>query len=110
MATHRASKAEKEQRIAQIVRLISNGAVTSELVQFLCREAGVRTRQAHNYIKAARERIIADIDQDRKVVIAELMHTCLSVIKGGMKTGNYSVVLGAISNLRAMGGLDANPK
>jgi hypothetical protein len=106
MATHRATKVDKAQRIAQIVRLISNGAVTSELVRFATAEWQVNTRQAENYIAEARKVIIADINRDRSVVVAEMMHTCQTIIKKGMQGGNYNAVLGAMNRIAALGGLD----
>jgi hypothetical protein len=106
MATHRASKAEKEQRISQLVRLISNGAVTSELAQFASREWQVSNRQAHEYIAQARKVIIEDVNRDRSVVVAEMIHTCQTIIKKGMQGGNYNAVLGAMNRIAALGGLD----
>ncbi len=102
----RASKAEKEKRISQIVRLISNGAVTSELIRFATDEWQVSTRQAENYIAHARKVIVDDINQDRHIVIAEMMHTCHTIIKKGMQGGNYNAVLGAMNRIAALGGLD----
>jgi hypothetical protein len=110
MATHRASKVEKEQRIAQIVRLISNGAVTSELVQFASKEWGVGRRQADAYIAEARQVLIADINQDRAVVVAEMMAVCRTVIKRGLSGDNLNAVLGAVNSIRGMGGLDIPAK
>lgn len=106
MAKGRATKVDKQVRIAQLVRLISNGAVTSELLEFARREWEVSKSQAHAYIAEAREVIIADINQDRHVVVAEMMAVCRTVIKKGMQGGNYNAVLGAINSIRGMGGLD----
>ena len=106
MATHRASKAEKQQRISQLVRLISNGAVTSELLQFAADKWQLSVRQAHDYIAEARKIIVADINRDRSVVVAEMVHTCQTIIKKGMQGGNYNAVLGAMNRIAALGGLD----
>jgi hypothetical protein len=106
MAQKRATKVEKEKRIAQLVRLISNGAVTSELVHFGSTEWQVTPRQAHDYIAEARKVIVADINRDRSVVVAEMMHTCQTIIKKGMQGGNYNAVLGAMNRIAALGGLD----
>ena len=95
MATHRASKVEKEQRIAQLVRLISCGAVTSDLVRYASTEWQVGRRQADDYIAEA-----------RKVIVAEMLHTCQTIIKKGMQGGNYNAVLGAMNRIAALGGLD----
>ena len=110
MTKHRATKVDKQIRIAQLIRLISNGAVTSELVQFAAREWGVGRRQADTYIAEPREVLISDINQDRHIVVAEMMAVCRNVIKKGMQGGNYNAVLGAVNAVRGMGGLDAQPK
>ena len=104
--SNRATKVDKQLRIAKLIRLISNGAVTSELVEYMRREEGVSKSQAHKYIAEAREVLIADINQDRAVVVAEMMAVCRTVIKNGMKGGNLNAVLGAVNSIRGMGGLD----
>ena len=101
----RCTKVDKAQRIAQLVRLISNGAVTSELVQFASTHWQVSRRQADNYIAEARKIIINDINLDRKVVAAEMMAVCRNIIKKGMQGGNFNAVLGAINSIDRMGGL-----
>ena len=106
MATHRASKVEKEERIAQLVRLISNGAVTSDLYRFAATQWGVSTRQADNYIADARKVIVADVNRERTEIVAEMLHTCQTIIKKGMQGGNYNAVLGAMNRIAALGGLD----
>lgn len=111
MAEKRATKVEKQVRIAKLIRLISNGAVTSELVEFMRREEGVSKSMAHRYIAEAREVLIADINQDRHVVVAEMMAVLRTVIKKGLQKGeNLNVVVGAVNSIARMGGLDINPK
>ena len=106
MATHRASKVEKEERIAQLVRLISCGAVTSDLIRFATAEWQVTQRQAENYIADARKVIVADVNRERTEIVAEMLHTCQLIIRKGMQGGNYNAVLGAMNRIAALGGLD----
>ena len=106
MATHRPSKVEKEQRIAQLVRLISCGAVTSDLVRYASTEWQVGRRQADDYIAEARKVIVADVNRERTEIVAEMLHTCQTIIKKGMQGGNYNAVLGAMNRIAALGGLD----
>ena len=101
----RCTKVDKAQRIAQLVRLISNGAVTSEMLRYAADQWDLSTRQAESYIAEAREIIINDINLDRKVVVAEMMAVCKTIIKKGMQGGNYNAVLGAINSIDRMGGL-----
>ncbi len=109
MALGQRSSIDKHQRIAAIVRLLSNGAKTSECVQYCTDSWGIGKRQAECYIKAAREIIIDDINQDRPVVVAELMSVCRNVIKHGMKTNNLHAVLGAVNQISKLGGLEMKP-
>ena len=106
MAKGRATKVDKAQRIAQLVRLISNGAVTSELVQFASTSWGVGRRQADAYIAEAREIIIEDINQDRKVVVAELMHGAHTIWKAALKEKQFNNALGAMNLISRLGGLE----
>ena len=54
MAKHRATKLDKQRRIAQFVRMISQGAVNSELMRYAAVEWGLSDRRAQEYIKEAR--------------------------------------------------------
>jgi len=103
----RATKVDKQLRIAQFVRLISNGAVTSDLVGYARDNWGLGRSQAEKYIAEAREVIVHDVDQDRKQVVAELMHTSHTVIKNAMKKGEYNNALGAMNLIARLGGLES---
>ena len=106
MAKGRATKVDKAQRTAQLVRLISNGSVTSELVQFASTQWGVGRRQADAYIAEARKIIIEDINQDRKVVVAELIHGAHAIWKAAAKDRQYNNALGAMNLITRLGGLE----
>ena len=108
MPKHRATKVDKADRILTFVRLISNGAVTSELVHFAARNWGLSERQAKAYIAEARRTIVEDIDIDRKQVVAELMHTSKTVIKAALKNGELNNAIGGMNVLIRLGGLEPN--
>ena len=97
---------EKDERIYRLVRLIANGATSSDMVQYASKEWGVGRRQADTYIALAREVIVADINRDRPQIVAELITTCQQVIKNGMKTNNLNVVIGAVHAISKLGGLE----
>lgn len=105
----RASKVDKQVRIGQLVRLISQGAVTSELVHFAIENWGVGDRQAHSYIREAREVIVADIDHDRQQVVAEMIHGAHSIWKLALKEKQLSNALGAMNLITRLGGLEPKP-
>ena len=102
----RASKVEKADRVLTFVRLISNGAVTSELIRFAADKWGLGRRQAEVYIAEARQTIIEDVDMDRRQVVAELMHTSKTVIKAALKNGELNNAIGGMNVLIRLGGLE----
>ena len=104
----RATKVDKQLRIAQFVRMISQGAVNSELVDYAQREWGLERTRAYAYIKEAREVIIADIDQERREVVAELMHGAHTIWKAAARDKQYNNALGAMNLIARLGGLEPN--
>ena len=102
----RATKVDKETRIMEMVRLISNGATTSDLVHHAAHHWGLRERQAKEYIKEARDIIIDDVNRERPQIAAEMIHVCQTVIKNAMKTNQLNVVVGAVNTISRLGGLE----
>ena len=108
MTAKRATKLDKQFRIAEFVRMISRGHVNSQLREHAANEWGLSSRRADEYIREARMVIISDINQDRKDVVAELMHTSRTVIQEALAKGEYNNVLGAMNLLTRLGGLEPN--
>ena len=106
MASHKGTIVDKHIRVAQMVRLISNGAVTSELVQFATDNWGLKRRQAEKYIAEARDVIVSDINQDRQVVVAELLHGAHTIWKKAVQEKQYNNALGAMNLITRLGGLE----
>jgi phosphoribosyl-ATP pyrophosphohydrolase len=102
----RATKIDKHLRVAQFVRMISNGCVNSQLLAHAEKEWGVKTTIGYQYIAEAREVIIADVDQDRKDVVAELMHTSKTVIQKALERGELNNAIGAMNLITRLGGLE----
>ena len=102
----RATKIDKHLRVAQFVRMISNGAVNSEMTAYADREWGLKDTQAREYIKEAREVVIADINQDRQVVVAELLHGAHTIWKKAVQDKQYNNALGAMNLITRLGGLE----
>ena len=100
------TKIEKEERINRIVRLISNGAVTSDIVEYARQHWGLQRAQANALLKEARKIIIEDINRERPEITAELIHVCQTVIKNSMETNQMSNVLGAVNTIARLGGLE----
>ena len=96
----KSTRAEKEYRINRVARLLSNGAVRSEICQYAASEWGSSARQADRYIADAREILKADWDIDRRTFTAELMSQLASLQKECRKNGNQAhVALGCINTM-----------
>ena len=101
----RCTKVEHERRILEFTKRISAGWVRSSLCQYAADEWGLSVRQADRLIAQARETVIADIDQDRQQVTAELIHTMKTVIQGSLEQKQYNNAIGAASLLAKLGHL-----
>ncbi len=106
MAGKKCTKIEKQLRIAQVVRMLSNGAVQSEICQYAAKEWGLRERAAREIIYEARAVVVADINQDRQEVVAELMHGARTVWKKAIADKQYNNALGAMNLISRLGGLE----
>ena len=106
MADKRCTKLERAKRVQTFVRLLANGAVTSDLVQFGADNWGLERRMTEKYIAEARAIIVEDINQERTQVVAEMLAVCRTIIKNGMKTNQLNVVLGSVNTIARLGGLE----
>jgi hypothetical protein len=96
----RCTAAEKNYRIHRVARLLSNGAVRSEIIDYGCREWGVEERTVGGYINAASEVLKSDWDIDRRTFTAELLSQLASLQKECRKNGNQAhVALGCINTM-----------
>ena len=82
------------------------GAVNSELIHHAVSEWGVDERQARNYLHEARQVVIDDVNHDRKIVVAEMVHMMKAVMKEGFRTGQLNSVIGAANTLSRVAKLD----
>ena len=104
----RATKLDKQFRIAEFVRMLSRGYVNSQLVAHAEAEWGLKETMARQYITEAREVLIADVNQDRQVVVAELLATSRTVIQEALKKGEFNNAIGAMNLITRLGGLEPN--
>ena len=95
----RSTAAEKDYRINRVARLLSNGAVRSEVCEYAKREWGVSVGTADRYIAGAREILKADWDIDRRQFTAELMSQLASLQKECRKSNQVSTALGCINSM-----------
>lgn len=101
----RCTKVEHEKRVFEFVKMLSSGAVRSDLLQHAAEKWGLKTRQTDSIIAQARQVIVEDIDQERQQVTAELIHSMKRVIRGAMHDKQYNNAIGAASLLAKLGHL-----
>ena len=94
----KANNAEIQLRVNRVARLLSNGAVRSEVIQFCYKEWGVGDRQADNYVKKARKILQHDWEIDRRTFTAELLSQLASLQKESRKNGQGHIALGCINS------------
>ena len=98
MAGKRSTAAEKAFRVNRVARMLSNGAVRSEICQYASDQWGVSDRQADTYVREAREILREDWEIDRRAFTAELLSQLASLQKEARKTGQGHIALGCINS------------
>ena len=93
----RETAAENEIRAMRVARMLSNGAVRSEIIQFGSKEWDVSARSVDRYIAKARAILRADWDIDRQQMVAELLAQVMSIQKEARKQQNMNVALGCVN-------------
>jgi hypothetical protein len=93
----KSTAAEKDYRVNRVARLLSNGAVRSEICEYARKEWGVSVGTADRYIAGAREVLKADWDIDRRTFTAELLSQLASLQKEARKGNQPHVALGCIN-------------
>jgi|TARA_Y100000033_G_scaffold45474_1_gene48954 hypothetical protein len=92
----KSTKIEVDMRVNRVARLLANGAVRSDIVQYCAKEWDVAERQSDTYIAKAREIIRADWESDRLTFTAEILAQLASLQKEARKTNNLNAALGCI--------------
>ena len=67
----KSTKIEMDMRINRVARLLANGAVRSEILQYAAKEWEASERTADTYIARARDILRADWETDRLTFTAE---------------------------------------
>ena len=69
----KSTSSEVDMRVNRVARMLSNGAVRSEIVQYCSKEWGISDRQGDKYIQKARDLLRVDWEIDRRTFTAELL-------------------------------------
>ena len=92
----KSTKIEMDMRINRVARLLANGAVRSEILQYAAKEWEASDRTADTYIARARELIRADWETDRLTFTAEILAQLATLQKEARKQNNLDAALGCI--------------
>jgi hypothetical protein len=95
----RATKAEHEQRIEQVCRLLIQAAQRRDVITWATPRWGVGERQLDKYIAAAQERIAQSLPGDRTYEIALSLRRHTFVYGQAMKDGKLTVAEKALEGI-----------
>jgi len=85
-----------DMRINRVARLLANGAVRSEILQYAAKEWEASDRTADTYIARARDILRADWETDRLTFTAEILAQLATLQKEARKQNNLGAALGCI--------------
>lgn len=91
----KASNAEIDRRIHEVVRLLSLATPNSAILRHCALEYGVNERQAQNYIARARDVIRQDYSIERSEFMASRMALLDKIIQRSIKENQHSNAIGA---------------
>ena len=94
----KSTHAEISLRVNRVARMLANGAVRSEIIQYGEKEWGVTMSMVDRYIKKARDIMRDDFELDRRTFTAELLSQLASLQKEARKTGQGHIALGCINS------------
>ena len=92
----KSTKIEMDMRINRVARLLANGAVRSEILQYAAKEWEASERTADTYIARARDILRTDWETDRLTFTAEILAQLATLQKEARKTNNLNAALGCI--------------
>lgn len=90
------TKAEKEFRVTQVVRMLINCASRSSILQYAAKEWGLATRTADKYIADARLVLREDANIERSDYLASRLQTLDTIVQKSVKAGQFNNAIGAL--------------
>ena len=92
----KATNAEIDRRIHEVVKLLSSAKTNSYIMRFCAEEWGVKTRQAETYIQRARDIIRADYSVERNDFLGTRLALLDEIIEASIRTKQHSNAVGAL--------------
>ena len=92
----KSDKAEIDQRIHTVVKLLSSAKTNSYILRFCTEEWGVQKRQAETYLQRAREIIKADYSVERSDFLGTRLALLDEIIEASIRCKQHSNAVGAL--------------
>ena len=92
----KSDKAEIDQRVHAVVKLLSSAKRNSYILRFCAEEWGVQKRQAETYIQRAREIIKADYTVERSDFLGTRLALLDEIIEASIRCKQHSNAVGAL--------------
>ena len=96
MAQRKATKAETELRVQQVVRMIANGVQRPELIEYARKEWGLGRGGVDILIRKAKDAIKEAVNEERSEFLARKLFQLEDVLMKSAKRENHSAMIGAI--------------
>ena len=96
MAQRKATKAETELRVQQVVRMIANGVQRPGLIEYARKEWGLGRGGVDILIRKAKDAIKEAVDEERSEFLARKLFQLEDVLMKSAKRENHSAMIGAI--------------
>ena len=92
----KSDKAEIDQRIHTVVKLLSSAKTNPYILRFCAEEWGVQKRQAETYLQRAREIIKADYSVERSDFLGTRLALLDEIIETSIDSKQHSNAIGAL--------------
>lgn len=101
----KATRAEVEQRVQVILRMLANGVQRPAILEHARNAWGLSRGSADDYIRKAKDQIIECCEEERKDFIARKLYQLEDVVMKAAKRENHSAMIGAIKTQCELVGL-----
>lgn len=94
--TKKATVAETERRINQVIRMMANGVQRPAILEHGRNEWGLKRAATDNVIRKAKDAIKVAVNEEREDFIARKLYQLEDIVLKSAKVNNHSAMIGAI--------------
>ncbi|QVV66539.1 hypothetical protein [Synechococcus sp. LA31] len=92
----KATAAEKNYRVAKVIRLLANGVQRPDILEYARKEWDISRSSTDNLIKAAKDEIKEAINEQRDDFVSRKIYQLEDILMKAAKRENHSAMVGAI--------------